>query len=414
VAKGDDRRTTGIDIAEATGDLVESMGRFSLAMGFFAAREAARLLSSPRKAAGALDEVTDAASSQLTGLARTVFAVGTNLQYGLIDAVLDAVGVGPRGQAPSGDTSGLAFSLSTGAARRMAGMRTVASGTLDRPVPQAELRERLTDYRREAGSDGRDLERIVVRLWKSEGLGTSVAKHLEPENTLNDPALAREVLPVVHVGFGSGSAEWYLFDAARLNAVFSERCAPDYREFSYEGIGAILRAYERGLFKLSAGVLGFIGLDAPEGPDSRDFFADYLGHFPPAVQRLIAHGYGRILAFSTPDVYKAIREATKFPPERIEPAVHGIAFAFAMMNNTDLPLLLRESAVPFEPDVRAAFQNGLIYAIAFMDWYAPGVLAHWQPAGRLETDLIEHARREAALARERGVLLAFRLADPYI
>lgn len=412
MARDDDSQKTGVDMAEATGDLLKSMGRFSLAMGLFAARQAARLVSAPRKAAGSLDDVTDAASNQLTGIAKTAFAVGTNLQYGLVDVALDAAGIGRRGQAPSGDTSGLAFSLPTSAARRMTGIRRVASGTLDRAVPQTELLERLSDHQREAISNPNDHERVVVRLWRSEGLGTSVAKHLEPENTLDDPALAREVLPVVHVGFGSGSAELHLFDAGKLNAAFSERCAANYRDFSYEGIGAMLRAYERGLFKLSAGVLGFIGLDAPDGPDPEEFFADYLARFPPDIQRLIAHGYGRLLAFSTPDVYKAIREATTFPDERIEPVVHGIAFAFAMMNNTELPLLLRGSAVPFERDVRAAFQNGLIYAVAFMDWFAPGVLVTWQPEAGLETDLIEHARREAAAAKDRGFPLAFRLANP--
>ncbi len=408
----DDSQNSGVGLAEATGDLVKSMARFSLAMGLFAARETARFFSAPGKAAGSLDNVAAAAGHQLSGITRTAFAVGSNLQHGLIDAALDAAGLGPRGQAPTGETTGLAMSLPKSAARRLAGIRTVASGTVDDAVSQEELRERLSEYQGEAANDLSDRERIVVRLWKSEGLGTSVAKHLLAENTLNDPGLLRESLPVVHVGFGSGSAEFHLFDAAKLNAVFVERCATDYRGFAYEGIGAILRAYERGLFKLSAGMLGLIPLDAADGPDPEDFFAEYLEQFPSEIQRLVAHGYGRLLAFSTPDVYRAIREATTYPHERIEPLVHGIAFAFVMMNNTEVPLLLRESAVPFEPDVRAAFQNGLIYAITFMDWFAPGVLADWTPEGRMETDLVEHARREAALATERGFPLAFRLAAP--
>jgi len=412
VARSDDSQNSGVGVAEATGDLVKSMARFSLAMGLFAARETVRFFSAPGKAAGSIDDVTAAAGDQLTGFTRTAFAVGANIQHGLIDAALDAVGIGPRGQEPRGATSGLSMSLAKSATRRLTGIRTVGSGALDRAVPQAELRKRLHDYHDEAASSRSDREQLVVRLWKSEGLATTVAKHLLSENTLNDPALLREMLPVVHVGFGSGSAEFHLFDAEKLNQVFSERCATNYREFAYEGIGAILRAYERGLFKLSAGVLGFIPLDAADGPDAADFFAGYLNQFPPGIQRLVVHGYGRLLAFSTPDVYTAIRKATTFPHERIEPLVHGIAFAFVMMNNTEVPLLLRESAVPFEPAVRAAFQNGLIYSIAFMDWYVPGVLADWEPEGRLEADLVEHARREAGLATERGFPLAFRLANP--
>ncbi len=412
MAKQNDSEKPDAGVAQAAGELAWSVGRFSLAMGLFAARQTARVFSAPARAAGALDDVTSAAGDQLTGITRTAFVVGTNLQHGLIDAALDFAGIGPRGEAPTGSTSGLSMSLVTSAARRVTGIRTVESGALDRPVPQSDMRAQLVDYQADGARGPREHERIVACLWKSEGLMTTVAEHLLAENTLADPLLPRQVLPVAHVGFGSGSAQHHLFDAAKLNEVFAQRCAAEYREFAYEGIGAILRAYERGLFKLSAGMLGLIPLDAADGPDPAGFFAGYLKQFPPPIQRLIAHGYGRLLAFSTPDVYQAIRGATTFPHERIEPVVHGIAFAFAMMNNDEVPLLLRESAVPFEPAVRAAFQNGLIYSVAFMDWFVPGVLEDWEPEGRLERDLIEHARREAALATERGFPLAFRLADP--
>jgi hypothetical protein len=83
-----------------------------------------------------------------------------------------------------------------------------------------------------------------------------------------------------------------------------------------------------------------------------------------------------------------------------------------MINSVDLPRILRQSAVPYTPAVRAAFQNGLIYALAFLDWYAPWFLATWQPQAGLESDLIDHARDEAALSVERGFPLAFRLANP--
>jgi hypothetical protein len=411
MAKECDSQDSGVDVAQATRDLVKSTGRFSLAMGLFAARQATKLLSAPAsQAVTSIDEVTNAASDQLTGIARTALAVGTNLQYGLVDAAFDAAGLGPRGQKPSGSTSGLSMSLQKSATRRMTGVRTVASGALDRPVPQTELIRRLSEHHADAMTAGLERQRVVDGLWKSEGLATTVAKHLLPGNSLKE--LPQQMLPVAHVGFGSGSAEFHAFDAAKLKAVFKERCASDYVEFCYEGIGAILRAYERGLFKLVTGTLGLIPLDAPDGPDPAGFFADYLKQYQPKSQRLIAHGYGRLVAFSNIDIYEAIKEATTFPQERIEPVVHGAAFAFAMMNGADLPLLLRQSAIPFKRDIRAAFQNGLIYGLVFMDWYVPGVLADWQPDGTLETELIDHARQEAKLAAERGSLLAFRLANP--
>jgi hypothetical protein len=413
VAYVSDSPASGDGVARATGEFVTSAARFSLAMGLFVARHATRFLSAtPAQAAGSLDEVTNVASGPLAGMARTVFAVGANLQHGLVDATCDVAGLGPRGQAPSGSTAGLSVSLRTSVTRRLTGIRTVESGTLKRPVFQAELLQRLSTYHADALARIQQRDQVVASVWRSEGLATTVAKHLLPANVLNGEALPPYARPVMHVGFGSGSAEFVMFDVAKLNARFTDTCAGDYREFSYEGIGAILRAYERGFFRLMSGTLGLVRFDAPDGPSPAGFFAAYLKQFPPHIQRLIAHGYGRIVAFSHMDIYKAIREATTVPPGRVEPVVHGVAFAFAMINMADMPHILRHSAVPFEPAVRAAFQNGLIYGLVFLDWYTPGFLATWRPQGTVEAELIEHARREAALARERGFPLAFRLADP--
>jgi len=120
----------------------------------------------------------------------------------------------------------------------------------------------------------------------------------------------------------------------------------------------------------------------------------------------------RLLAFSTSDIYDAIGYATSLPQERIEPVVHGAAFAFALINMTDLPHMLRHSAVPFDPSVRAAFQNGLVYALVFLDWFAPGVVANWRSEAALEAELIDLARKELEEARQQGFPLAARLAHP--
>jgi hypothetical protein len=400
------------DMMQTTGDLAKAVGRFSIALPLFAMRQLLSL-SSPSHADGrSSDEVTRAAGSQLTGPLRTAYAVGTNVSSGLVDAVFALAGQNAKGESPTGSTSGLSIAMSARATRRVAGVRTVASGALSRPVPQSELVQRLTAYHAESTGGAVEREKTVVGLWKSEGLSTSVGKHLLPENTLADPALPRNVLPIAHVGFGSGSTEAMLFDIDRLNALFAERCAPHYAGFSYEGIGAILRIYERGFFKVMSGSLGLIPLDAPDGPNPEGFFASYLMQYPPDIQRLITHGYGRIVAFSNIDIYSAIEHATAFPPERIEPAVHGCGFAFAFMNSADMPRILENSAIPFAPSTRAAFQNGLIYSLVFFDWYAPGLLAGWTPAGPLEAELVEHARREASASRVRGYMLPFRLENP--
>jgi len=408
VSQTGEQHNSGKGIMQTTGELAKSVGKFSLAMSLLAARQMTAMVPRP-KDTPVLDDVTRAAGGQLSGAVRTAFAVGTNVQCGLVDAAFDVVGMRPRGQSPVGDTTALTIPLTTGATRRVAGVRTVASGAVDRGVPQAQLVQRLTQY--QTDSTGRPVERAkaVVGLWKSEGLSTSVGKHLLPENSLADPKLPREVLPIAHVGFGSGSTEDLLFDVAKLDALFADRCAPEYLGFAYEGIGAILRIYERGFFKLMSGTLGLIRLDAPDGPDPSGLFADYLKQYPPDIQRLIVHGYGRIVAFSNMNIYKAIEEVTSYPADRVEPAVHGAAFAFALMNSADMPNVLEQSAIPFEPSVRAAFQSGLIYSQVFFDWYLPGLLDDWQPKGALEAELIEHARREAAAARKRGYPLAMRL-----
>jgi hypothetical protein len=398
-------------IVQTTGELAKSVGKFSLAISLLAARQMAAMVPRP-KDTPVLDDVTRAAGGHLSGAVRTAFAVGTNVQCGLVDAAFNVIGMGPKGQEPVGDTSALTIPMTSMATRRIAGVRTVASGAVDRGVPQIELVQRLTQYQLDSTGRPVDRQKAVIGLWKSEGLSTSIGKHLLPENSWADPRFPREVLPIAHVGFGSGSTEEVVFDVAKLNTLFAGRCARDYVGFAYEGIGAILRIYERGFFKLMSGTLGLIRLDAPDGPNPAGLFAEYLSQYPPSIQRLIVHGYGRLLAFSNLNIYKAISEATSYPPERVEPAVHGAGFAFAMMNSEDMPSVLEHSAIPFEPSVRAAFQNGLIYSQVFFDWYLPGLLEDWRPKGPLESELIEHARREAAASRKRGYPLAMRLEEP--
>jgi hypothetical protein len=405
------------DLVQSTGALLKSVGRFSIGMSLVAAKQAASLVMPAGKSgadASSIDDITRAARQHLSGPVRTAFAVGTNVQAGVVDAAFNLAGAGPKGQQPQGATSDLSIPMTTGATRRVTGVRTVASGALQRGVPQDEFVMRINGYHDESATGTIEREKTVSGLWKSEGLSTSIGKHRLPENTLRDPRLHPQVLPIAHVGFGSGSTESLVFDVEQIDALFSDRCAPDYRGFSYEGIGAILRIYERGFFKVMSGALGLIKLDAPDGPDPTGFFAGYLQRFPVDIQRLIAHGYGRIVAFSNMNIYSALTEITTYPAERIEPAAHGAGFAFAFMNSADLPRILDHSAIGFDAHVRAAFQSGIVYALVFFDWYANGLLEHWQPAGALEAELIEHARQEAAAARLRGYPLAFRLENPRV
>src|SRR5262249_33183389 len=153
------------------------------AVSLLAAQQAKSMMSSSERPTASLDDVSRVVGDQLTGSVKTAYAVGTNVQAGLVDAAFNMAGMGTHGQKASGDTSALSIPLTTGAMRRVAGVRTVASGALNRPVPQAELVERLTGYHTEASGEAAALDRTSVGLWKSEGLATTVGKHLLPENT---------------------------------------------------------------------------------------------------------------------------------------------------------------------------------------------------------------------------------------
>jgi hypothetical protein len=294
----------------------------------------------------------------------------------------------------------------------MNGVKTVSSGALNRQIPQAEYIDCCRKHQQEAARGQTDMPTVVTGLWKTEGLSTTLGKYLLPENTLNDAKIPREAYGIAHVGFGAASTEATLFDTGKLIDVVDRLAEPRYKGLMYEGMGSIVRIYEPGIFKFMCGQLGLIPKNAPPGPDKTGFFAKFFAGFPPDVQWLITHGYGRLVGFSKISVYKAIDEATTLPPERVEPCVRGIAFAFAMMNSVEMARLLENSAIPYNDKVRAAFQNGLVYGMVFCDWFTPGFLAAWRPSGPLGEKLVAKARDEAALNQKRGYPLAFHLENP--
>jgi hypothetical protein len=82
------------------------------------------------------------------------------------------------------------------------------------------------------------------------------------------------------------------------------------------------------------------------------------------------------------------------------------------MNSMEISRILNNSAlIHHPPDIRAAFQNGLVYGLVFCDWFAPGFLAHWSPRGTVEEKLVGHAQSEAALNQKRGYPLIFCLEN---
>jgi hypothetical protein len=298
------------------------------------------------------------------------------------------------------------------AMRMLGGVRAVASGAVNREIPQDEFVSKAAEYQTGALHNILSMPDVVYSLWRCEGLATTFGKYRIPENTLNDPQIPREALPVVHAGYGAASAEYAEFNPHRLIEIAQTKAAPNYQGFFYEGIGSIVRIYEPGIFKLACGVLGLIPMGAAPGPVPDGFFAGFFSNYAPDAQRLIAHGYGRLVAFSNFGVHKALAEAMRLPPERVSPCVQGIAFAFAMMNAEEMPRLLNESAIDYPASVRASFQNGLVYSLIFCDWFAPGLLEVWKTQGGLEEKLVEKARDESARNLKRGYPLPFMLENP--
>ncbi len=305
---------------------------------------------------------------------------------------------------------GLGTSLASGIARRVHGVGTVSSGAVNRQIPQDEFVATCRKFQAEAAAD-LAMPNVVDGLWRTEGFSTTFGKYRLDENTLNDSRIPRESLGIAHVGYGAACTEFTRFDTAKLLEISETKCHPDYRHQMLEGVGSILRIYEPGLFKKMCGMMGLIPADAGEGPDRSGFFRSFLSAFPDEVQRLMTHGYGRLVAFSKMmGVHSAIDEARQLPAERQAAAVQGIAFAFSMMNAADMGRHLeRSSTLDFQ---RAAFQDGLVYALVYCDWFAPGFLAKWKPEGKLEERLVAKAIAESSANLKRGHMLAFKLENP--
>lgn len=304
----------------------------------------------------------------------------------------------------------LSISLIPLALRRMNGVKTVSSGAVNRNIPQQEFIDTCKRYQQEAAKHPEDLPSVVSGLWRSEGFATTFGKYPLPDNTLNDARIPRESYGITHVGFGAASTEHAVFDAGKLTEIVETKSEPNYRGFTYEGIGSIVRIYEPGLFRFMCSTMGLIARNGPPCPDQTGFFAKWFSAFPAEVQRLITHGYGRLMGFSRISVYGAIGEAMKLPAFHVEPAIQGIAFAFAMMNNVEMPRLLQNST-NLPAAARAPFQNGLVYGIVFCDFFVPGVLKAWKPHGQIEEQLVAKAIDESEKSFKRGYLLPFQLEN---
>jgi hypothetical protein len=148
-------------------------------------------------------------------------------------------------------------------------------------------------------------------------------------------------------------------------------------------------------------------------PLQRPDCEEFIRHFSPEIQRLISVGYGRILYFNSVSVSSALRRIATRTFLDPEAAVLGVAFACAMINHLDFWRVLDSDGKFPDPKWRASYRNGLIYALEFWEWEAPGFLASLRPSNHRSAGLIAAAQRDIDSCRNRGSLQAFVVADTH-
>jgi hypothetical protein len=254
-----------------------------------------------------------------------------------------------------------------------------------------------------------DMGRKTASFWLMENLSSTFLKTARPGESLRDPELPIETLPISHCGMGIAAVEVADFQPQRIREVIELFSHPDYRLFAYEGSGAMLALYEPDMFHLAARTLALVGLlPLPSlTPPSRE---EFVRSFEPEVQRLIAHGYGRMLYFKNHGIAGAIREARRASFLQVPACIQGVAFAYSMVNNSDLGRVFRAGRDLAATPAGAAFRDGLIYALEFWEWMSPGFLDWVVPRTEFESVLIRKAAEAIDRCRSQGPLAPFRVS----
>ena len=149
--------------------------------------------------------------------------------------------------------------------------------------------------------------------------------------------------------------------------------------------------------------MGILPLARLRKPDTRTF----LGGFDGETRRLMAHGYGRLKYFKNHTIGSAIEAVLRAEEFEPHPCVQGVAFAYAMVNNRDLHRVFLAGEQMADAGLRAAFTDGLTYALEFWEWMAPGFLDQFEARTGYERDLARTARAEVESDRRRGPMAAF-------
>jgi hypothetical protein len=285
-------------------------------------------------------------------------------------------------------------------------IRTVSTLPFPRPLSQSEYVQKMAEIQGEAVGTP-DMGRKTASFWRMENLSSAFLKNARPGQSLNDPGMPVPIRPIAHCGMGIAAVELANFDVCRLREIIESFSNPEYRLFAYEGTGAMLALYEPDLFALMSrmcaalGILPLARLTPPADPDA------FLRSFEPEIQRLISHGYGRMLYFKNHTLASAIRAVSRATYLQPWPCVQGIAFAYSMVNNSDLGRVFRAGENLRGHDVGEPFSEGLVYALEFWEWMAPGFLERLKVTTDYENGLKQAARLGVETGRARGPLAPF-------
>ncbi|HYK91671.1 MAG TPA: hypothetical protein VE398_23085 [Acidobacteriota bacterium] len=284
-------------------------------------------------------------------------------------------------------------------------IQTVSDKSIRLRLGQQKYLQKMKEIQRNATSTC-DMGKKTASFWLMENLSAAFLKTAQPGESLRDPELPVEIRPISHCGMGIAAVEVAGFEPHRIIEVIDAFSDPEYRLFAYEGSGAMLALYEPDIFLLGTRGIAFLGLlslAALRQPEKEKF----VQYFEPEIQRLIAHGFGRMLYFKNHSIAGAICDAQRAAFLRTHACVQGVAFAYSMVNNSDLGRVFRAGYDLKDTPVGPAFREGLIYALEFWEWMAPGFLQWLKPRTAFESGLIESADEEIARCRACGPLAPF-------
>jgi hypothetical protein len=293
----------------------------------------------------------------------------------------------------------------SGWSRKLVTFRFISSGECRRRLTQTGFAAKMTEIQQRAAGTA-DMHQKTIALWKMENIGAAFLRNAGPSQTLNDPRLPVEILPISHCGIGISAVELADFRSARAIELIESFSNPAYRLFAYENVGAMLGVYEPDTFTAMARILALFGF-LPIAPLHHPNLSSYITEFDPEVRRLISHGYGRMLYFKQSTLADAVRRAESADFVDFSACLQGMAFAYSMVNSGDLHRVWQAGERIQVEAVRRPFCEGLVFALEFWEWMAPGSLASLAPPTRFAASLIEKAATGVAAGHARGALRAF-------